>query len=400
MGQEQLDNKLISVEEAKEIVENVIVPLSSELVELSNANGRSLAIDVHSKVYIPPFNRSAMDGFACKKKDLSGPLKVMATIAAGVEVKSKLANGECYRIMTGAPVPEGADTVIMIEHTKTIDSNSILFTKENTKSNISPKGDDLSPGDLLLKQGSKIGSAQVALLASSGITHIDVYRQPKVGIITTGSELVEPGNPLNKGQIYNSNGHQLKSRLKDLNIDANNYGVSPDDYQALKDQIEQAIAENDLLILTGGVSVGDYDYVPAIIKELGMDIHFSKVNAKPGKHTVFASKANKYVLGLPGNPVSTLIQFEECGQWILSALNDSVFTPLRIESTMACDHYRKRSDRYELFPVIINDNGRVESLKYHGSAHMHAITQANALLEIPIGIAELKKGDKVYVRPF
>ncbi len=399
MGQEQLDNKLITVEEAKTIVESMVKALKSETIDLSHANGRTLASNVYSTVYIPPFNRSAMDGFACRKEDLPGPFKVVATIAAGVQIEDKLEAEHCYRIMTGAPVPDGADTVIMIEHTIASD-DQILFTKEFTKSNISPKGDDLKPGDLLIKAGTPLKSSQIALLASSGITQVEVYNLPKVGIISTGSELIEPGIDLDKGQIYNSNGHQLKARLNELNIDASNYGVSPDDYDSLKGNIEKAFKANDLLVLTGGVSVGDYDYVPAIIEELGLEIHFSKISAKPGKHTVFASKDDKYILGLPGNPVSTLIQFEECGRWILSAFNNSAFKALRIKSIMACDHYRKRNDRFELFPVRINDDGKVESLSYHGSAHMHAISIANALLEIPIGVNDLKKGDKVYVRPF
>ncbi|MCU4173734.1 molybdopterin molybdotransferase MoeA [Carboxylicivirga sp. N1Y90] len=400
MGKEQLANKIISIDEAKAIVESVVTALSTEKLPPHLAIGRNLSSEVIATVFIPPFNRSAMDGFACRLEDLSEPLKVLGTIAAGESSNITLNKGECLRIMTGAPVPKGADTVIMVEHSESIDENTIRFTKDKTKSNISPKGNDLKPGDVLLKAGSIIKSPQIALLASSGISEVNVYQQAKVGIISSGSELVEPGNALQEGQIYNSNGHQLTSRLNELGIVANNYGVSVDDYDLLKTNISEAITANDLLLITGGVSVGDYDYIPAIVEELGFDIHFSKLHAKPGKHTLFASKENKVILGLPGNPVSTLIQFEECGQWILKAFAGSTHQALRIKSQMACDYSRKKSDRYELLPVIINEEGQVKTIEYHGSAHMQAITEANALLEIPININSLKKGESVYVRPF
>ncbi|MCU4163280.1 molybdopterin molybdotransferase MoeA [Carboxylicivirga caseinilyticus] len=398
MGKEQLDNQLISVEEAKVIVEKVVKPLKTESVSLTDAQGRFLAEDVLSTVYIPPFNRSAMDGFACRKEDLKRPLSLIGTLAAGDSTKYQIKEGECVRIMTGASVPDGADTVIMVENTRENDGK-VEFLKDDTKSNISPKGEDLKPGDLLVCKNTLLRSSHIAALASSGIAKVEVYQKASVAIISTGSELIEPGSELLEGQIYNSNGYQLKARLKELGFDALNYGVKKDDYQTLKEEIESAVTNHDLLVVTGGVSVGDYDYIPAIVKELGFEIHFSKMSAKPGKHTLFASKEDKYILGLPGNPVSTFIQFEECGQWILHAMCNRCFQPLRIEMEIAYHHRRKRSDRFELFPVCIAGDGQIQSLTYHGSAHMHALTQANALMEIPEGINELNPGDKVYVRP-
>lgn len=399
MGKEQLANKIINIEQAQKIVEKKVKVLNSIEVSTKEALGLCLAENVYAIVFIPPFNRSAMDGFACRKVDLHNPLKILGTVAAGENANITIGQGECMRIMTGASVPEGADTVIMVEHTEAIDEHIVRFTKQSSKSNISPKGDDLKPGDILLQAGTVLRSSHMALLASSGITKIKVYQQAKVGIISSGSELVEPGNALAEGQIYNSNGHQLKARLKELGFDANNYGVSADDYTLLKNNINVAIQSNDLLIITGGVSVGDYDYIPAIVKELGFDIHFSKLHAKPGKHTLFASKNNKVILGLPGNPVSTLIQFEECGLWILKAFFGTRHIPLRVQTLMACDYKRKKNDRFELLPVIINNEGKVQTIDYHGSAHMQAVTLANAILEIPIGINNLTKGESVYVRP-
>lgn len=398
MGKEQLANKLISVEEAKDIVEKVVKPLPVEQVAMEEAHGRFLAKDIFSKVFIPPFNRSAMDGFACRKADLSEPLKVIANLAAGDSLNGVVGKGECVRIMTGAPVPEGADTVIMFEHTEEV-NGKIRFVKADTKSNISLKGEDLKPGDLLVSKSTHLKSVHIAALASSGIETVEVFQKPSVSIISTGSELLEPGDELVEGKIFNSNGHQLKARLAELDVDAVNYGISKDHYETLKEDIIKAIHQHDLLVVTGGVSVGDYDFIPAIVEEMGFTIHFSKMSAKPGKHTLFASKDKKYILGLPGNPVSTMIQFEECGQWILHALNGTTFEPLRIELELTYHHHRKRNDRFELFPVFINASGKVQKLPYHGSAHMHALAQANALMEIQIGVNQLNIGDKVYVRP-
>jgi len=390
---------MMTIEEAKQIIEDVTQPLGMTVKQFDEAQFHSLAEDVLSKVSMPPFNRSAMDGFACRKKDLSGPLKVIDNIPAGCFSCKTIQKGECARIMTGAPVPDGADTVIMIEYIEERADHSILFVKDKTNTNISLKGEDLKPGDLLLPRGTLLKSHHIAILAGAGVDTVKVYVQPRVGIISTGSELIEPGIQQQPGMIFNSNGHQLLTRLKELGLSGHYYGIGRDDYEALKELIHRATEEMDVLLITGGVSVGDYDFVPAIFKELGFTIHVSKVAAKPGKHTLFASKDSTYVLGLPGNPVSTYVQFEECGRLLINRLMGSAYRPLRLKTKMAEDYQRKRNDRFELLPVKINGDGCVERLSYHGSAHMHVLSAADALLEIPIGTNHLITHQEVYVRP-
>jgi len=389
----------MTIEEAKQIIEEVTQPLGVSEKRFDEALFHTLADDVLSKVFMPPFNRSAMDGFACRKKDLPGPLKVIDTVPAGGISTKTIQAGECARIMTGAPVPDGADTVIMIEHVEQHANSDILFTKDRTNTNISLKGEDLKPGDLLLPKGTLLKSHHIAILAGAGVDEVSVHEQPRIGIISTGSELIEPGSEQLPGMIFNSNGHQLLTRLNELGLSGHYYGIGRDDYEDLKELIHRATREQDVLLITGGVSVGDYDFVPAIFKELGFDIHISKVAAKPGKHTLFASKDQTYVLGLPGNPVSTYVQFEECGRLLINRLMGSTYRPLRLKTNMAEDYQRKKSDRFELLPVKINAEGNVERLSYHGSAHMHILSAADALMEIPIGTSQLLTHQDVYVRP-
>lgn len=389
---------MISIEEGIQLISKTVQPLGTETISLDKGLNRILANDVTANLFIPPFNRSAMDGYACRSNDLPGSLKVVGEVAAGVVFDRELLPGQCVRIMTGAPVPNGADMVLMQEDVFR-DGDVIHYQKQQGKSNISKKGEDIKPGDLVITKGTHLDASRLGLLAAVGVWEIEVSLMPKVGIIATGSELVEPGCDAREGQVYNSNGHQLVNRLKEEGIVAKNYGIAKDEFQALLEFIRLAIQQQDVLFITGGVSVGDYDYVPAILKELDFDFHFTKLSAKPGKHTLFASKEGKYVLGLPGNPVSTYVQFQVCGLPLLHALMHSSYSPQRILTPLGYNYTRRNAGRFELLPVYINSAGIVEELEYHGSAHLHAVSSANALLEIPVGVASLSKNELVYVRP-
>ncbi|WP_194831074.1 gephyrin-like molybdotransferase Glp [Prolixibacter sp. SD074] len=391
--------KMISIDEALQIVQdNAEVP-GIESVGMPEAAGRVLAEDVFSDVNMPPFNKSAMDGFACRKEDLPGPLKVLGEIPAGSFQTFTIGEGECVKIMTGAPVPASADTVIMKEFVEILDNNHIRYTKNGGSSNICLLGEDVQKGDKVLSAGILVRPEHIAVLAGVGKTTVKVYRRPKVAVMTTGSELVEPGEVPTAGQIRNSNGPQMVAQLQSMNLPVQYLGIVEDTPEATKLAIQKALQENDVILLSGGVSVGDYDFVPEVLKALGFTILTTVMAAKPGKHTLFARKGKQYVLGLPGNPVSSYVQLEVVGKELLYRLMGTSFSPFRIKGRLAVDFRRKKSNRYEFLPVIISPSGEVELLLYHGSAHIHALTGANALMEIPVGVNEIDKGESVYVRP-
>lgn len=373
--------------------------IGTETILLADSLNRVLAEDVVSDVNIPPFNKAAMDGFACKRSDLPGPFIIVEDIPAGKFPEKKIRNGECSRIMTGAPVPSGADTVFMVEYHIVQPDGSIIFTRENTAENICLIGEDVKEYDVVLGKGTFINPEEIAILAGAGKSSVEVYRRPKVGVLSTGSELVEPFEIPKPGQIRNSNGHQIMAQLSKMGLVAEYFGIVADTKEEIKGKIKSALKLTDVLFISGGVSVGDYDYVPQVLQELEFDIQFTAIATKPGKHTLFATKDEKYVLGFPGNPVSSFIQLDFIGKELLYGLMG--FKPFRIryKTVFIDDFHRKKGDRLEFLPVKITKSGKVKLLPYNGSANIHALSKANALMEIPIGVNVIEKGDQVHVRP-
>lgn len=374
-------------------------PLPTEQVTFNEAGGRVLAEDVYSDVNMPPFNKSAMDGYACRKEDLGQWLDMLEIIPAGKPPKFDIKPGQCSKIMTGAAVPAGADVVFMVEQSEVNAKKQIRFTGAKTNSNICLLGEDVKTGDLVLKAGTILKAQHMAMLASVGCVSPSVYRKPSVGIISTGSELVEPNVFPQASQIRNSNGHQMRMQAASCQCAVNYYGIVPDDEHKTRDAIKKSIDENDVTLISGGVSVGDFDYVPAIIEQLGFDILFNKIAVKPGKHTTFAFRENKYIIGLPGNPVSSFIQFEIFAKPFLMQLMGYSAPDVKLPLPLAADYQRRKADREEFIPVKINDQNEVEAIRYHGSAHIHAYHEAFGFMAIPEGTSSISKGTTVYVRP-
>lgn len=390
---------MITFNEALQIIHDNARPLDAETIPLACCLNRVLAEDISSDIDLPPFNKSAMDGFACKKTDLPGPLKVVDEIPAGKFSEVVLRQGECARIMTGAPIPNGADTVFMIEYHIMNADGSVFYKGQTTASNICLKGEDVKAGDLIIEKGKLLKSHEIAILAGAGKERVKVTRQPSVAVISTGAELVEPGQFPENGQIRNSNGPQMLAKLLEMGIKASYEGIVPDDKINLRLRIEKALEKCDVLFISGGVSVGDYDFVPQIMEELGFDILITTISTKPGKHTLFAVKGGKYVLGFPGNPVSSYVQLELVGKTLLYQLMGHNWKARRYAVTIASDYNRKNADRLEFIPVIITEEGQAAMIPYNGSAHIGALTRAHALMEIPTEVKSFKQGDKVYVRP-
>lgn len=371
----------------------------TEVVSLQKALNCILQEDVIADTHMPPFDKSAMDGYACRKEDIENEMEMLEVIHAGMVPTKTIRKNQCSKIMTGAKVPEGADCVFMVEHSVEVDGNNVRCTNPKSNINICYKGEDYQVNDVLIQKGTIISPAQIAVLAGAGYHQVRVSVRPKVGLITTGTELVEPDQKPADGQIRNSNGSQIISQVERMGLSVNNYGIIEDDYNKLVDTFDQAIQENDFIIFTGGASVGDFDWVPKILKDQGFDIRWEKTGIKPGNPMTFSIRDNKYCFGLAGNPVSSLVQFEIFIKPVIYKLMGGNYQSFRIKSMLDFNYSRKKTDRLQIVPVVINREGNVEEVPFNGSAHINALVYANAFMEVPLGQAQINKGDLVYVRP-
>ncbi len=372
---------------------------SSERVSLDQAMGRVLAEDVLSDTDMPPFNKSAMDGYACRRADLEHPLTVVEHIPAGVAPKNVVGPGQCSKIMTGAPVPEGADCVIMVEWTEGVADQTIRFTGEDTANNVCLKGEDIRSGDRVLSAGECIGPAHVAVLASVGCVAPKVSRQVRVGVIATGSELVEPGIVPELAQIRNSNSYQLCAQVRRMGGLPRYYGIAPDDSEAIHRVIGQAKSQNDVILLSGGVSMGDFDLVPDVLKHAGFECLFESVAMQPGRPTLFGRSETTFCFGLPGNPVSTYVVFEILVKPFIFKMMGHAYRAPTVQATLEQSVKRRKAKRLSSLPVVFTGPGKVRPIEYHGSAHIGAMAQAQGLITLPEGIYEIPEGSDVHVRP-
>ena len=424
----------IKFDDAFEIVMSSARRLGTECADIDRVLNRVLAEDVISDVEVPPFNKSAMDGFACRRADLANELTIIETIPAGYMPRKVIGQNQCAKIMTGAVVPEGADCVIMVEYTESIAEDKIRFTPleipwsereqkaknsltgftgRDTEDNISLKGEDIKKGDVVLRAGCKIAPQHIAVLAGCGCVKPLVSLQPRVGVIATGNELVEPASKPAAFQIRNSNGFQLVAQVASVSVIAINYGIAADTKKALNGMVKKAIVKNDVVILSGGVSAGDYDLVREILEENNIKLLFEKVAVKPGRPMVFgvkrltAENAEKelklksdevFCFGLPGNPVSSFVMFELLVKPFLYRMMGHNFRPAvsyrQLEETIT----RKKTERDSWLPVVLRKDNKVVRIEYHGSAHINALCKADGLVCIPAGVAEIKEGTIIAVR--
>ncbi len=387
---------MISVEKAFEILENVKCSTSSERIPLLSSAGRILAEDLISTIEMPPYNKSAMDGYAVSSEDSSDNFRILEVIAAGSLPTEKVVPGTCSKIMTGAMMPEGADKVMIVENCNEQDG---IMTPDGPQrpGNVCIQGEDVKIGDILLTKGTHIESAEIGVLAAAGRSEVEVFSKPVVGIITTGSEIVEPGNPLKEGQIYNSNTYSIAAQLTAAGAETVYEGIVPDNYDETKNRITDLFNRVDIVVISGGVSMGDFDYVPAVLKEIGVKLHFNKVAIKPGKPSTFGTWKDKFLFGLPGNPVSTFVITELFVKPVLYRIMGSKYRPQVLKGTVETAMKRKRAERASFVPVFY-DEGVIKSIEYHGSAHIFALPKANALLEFPAGEDIIPEGSIVNVR--
>lgn len=402
---------MIKFEEALNTVLDNAQHLPTEATLLESSYGRVIATDILADRDMPPFDKSAVDGYALKQEDLGKRLLVLENIAAGYTPQKVVVPGTCSKIMTGAMMPQGADFIVMVEDTTENEGFMELNAgsdKLKLRNNVCYRGEDIKKGDVLLRKGKVISAAETAILASAGYSDVVVSRVPVIGILSTGDEIVEPGIAPSPSQIRNSNGWQLRAQALSTCSEVNYYGIIGDHPGHLEEAIARATSECDITIITGGVSAGDFDYVPGIIRKCGFKILFDKVAVQPGKPSTFAvkkadSKGNTVsnaIFALPGNPVSSLIQFEMLVKpYIIKSMGGS-YSPLRLSLKAAQEFKRRNTDRLSLIPVVINPDGTFSPVRYNGSAHIAAMTDADAIAEIPAGIGKIAEGEETTVHIF
>jgi len=367
-------------------------------IENDDLLSRILAEDVTSDIDVPPFNKSLRDGFACRRADLAEELTIIETIPAGSQPKKAVGQKQCAGIMTGAVVPDGADCVIMAEHAERIAKNKIRFAGDNTQDNIRPKGKEVKKADVVLRAGCKIGPAHIAVLASSGCVNPLVALRPRVGIIATGSELVEPGKKPSACQIRNSNGFQLAAQAADAGAIVKNYGIAIDTEKAIGRTLKQAMAENDVVILSGGVSAGDYDLVRQVLDNNNIEILVERIAADPGRPMIFGVSGETTCFGLPGNPVSAFIMFELLAKPFLYKMMGHDFKPAVARMQLNRTITRKNTKKDLWLAMVFTKDGNAAQVERHGSANMNALCQADGLLFMPAGTAQIRKGTIVGIR--
>jgi molybdopterin molybdotransferase len=407
---------MIPVAQAEKIILDLVrAPSAVESVDLLLATGRILAAEIVSRLDFPHWDNSAMDGYAVKFSDVrsSTPkhpitLEVVEEIPAGYQPQHELQAGEAARIFTGAIVPVGADTIVMQEHTQRVQKNFVKIQITPTaKSFIRQRGEYAKIGDPLLAVGTVLNPAEIAILAATGFSDVQVYRRPRVAIISTGNELVPPDQPLQPGQIVDSNQYAIAAFVQQAGGTPICMGILPDDRPKLTAAMSAAIASADLVISTGGVSVGDYDYVEQILAELGGDIRIRAVAIKPGKPLTIAKFKHEdrtvVYFGLPGNPVSALVS---CWRFVQPALAKLAGLPKShwklkwIEAIATQDLTADGKRETYLWGKLTLLDGRYQfelSGGSHSSANLVNLAGTNALAVIPVGVQSIAAGTTVKV---
>ena len=418
---------VLSFEEARRVVEDHASHLSpggNETVDLLHAAGRILAEPIRADRDIPPFPRSTRDGYALRSADLAqlpAELTVIGEIKAGpqsADASPALNHGEAFSIMTGAPVPQGADAVVMVEYTS-LQNKRVTITKGIVAGeNIVARGAEAGSGSLVLNSGTRLNEAAIALAASVGKSRLQVFGRPRVAVLTTGDEIVDvDGGKIGPTQIRNSNSYSLAAQIQEAGGEPVLLPIAPDEPQRLRELIEQGL-QSDLLLMTGGVSMGRYDLVEQVLAQMQAEFFFTGAKIQPGRPVVFgrvpcgvsatareeasAPPSHKYFFGLPGNPVSTMVTFELFARPVLQALAGMSPRPLLFLHTRLKSEIRVKSGLTRFLPAILSgqyENSQAELVPWQGSGDIAARTRSNCLLVIPPDREHILAGEWVAVLP-
>jgi molybdopterin molybdotransferase len=392
---------MITVDEAISIVLERVELLGSETVPLEDASGRILNEPVVADIALPPFDRARMDGYAVRSSDVTrvpATLRVIGEIAAGATFDGELDPGEAIKIFTGAPVPRGADAVQKIEVTES-DGNSVII-KETVKPGqfITPRASEVAEGETVAEQGCEVGPAEMAVLASFGYSQVRVGSRPRVAVISTGSELIDVSEKPSGAQIRNSNSYTIASYARRAGAIVDLLGTIEDTPEATRRALLEASQSRNIVITSGGVSMGDYDLVKAALAEIGAEIFFDKVLIRPGKPIVFARRDKTYFFGLPGNPVSTSVTFNLFVRPAIRKMQGDRSPLLTVARAVLARGIKDSSSRRSYLPghLFIKD-GRavVEALRWGGSSDLVAFMKANALIIVGEQVHEIAEGEMV-----
>ena len=397
---------MISVAQAIQIVKDQTQPLSTEKVALAKARGRFLAEEVIADSDLPPFDRSQMDGYAVRAADTQNApvrLRIVGESAAGRGWHQEMKGGEAVRIMTGAPLPQGADSVQQVELTEDIEPDLVEIQQPvSLRRSIVTRGAEVKRGAVVLQAGEQINAAMLATLASFGYAEVNVGKQPRVSVLATGSELVSVERQPAPDQIRDSNNYSIGAYAELSGAIVERLPLAGDDIELLKRQITEAAERSEVVITSGGVSMGVYDFTKAALKELGCEVFFERVSLRPGKPIVFARLPNgTLVFGLPGNPVSVSVTFNLFARTALLKMQGANNPALSEERAVLTRNVKGSSDRESYLPASLrtDEKGQLlaEALKWGGSSDFVAFTLATALMIVPQGDGELKAGTIVSV---
>jgi molybdopterin molybdotransferase len=388
---------LLTFDEAQARILTAARALPAELVQVGAAAGRILAEDVRAAVDLPPFPSSAMDGYAVRTADLPGTLRVVGESAAGSPFEGTLGQGDAVAISTGAVVPDDSDAVAPVEIVVKKDNEIGVDRQLEVGASIRRPGGDIRAGDVVASAGARLGPAGIAGLAAAGVAAVSCSRRPRVAVLATGSELLPPGEPLGPGQIYEANAAMLAAALEVAGAEVASVHAVADDRALLRDALESGLG-TDVLVTSGGVSVGEHDLVREVERELGVEESFWRVAIKPGKPLAFGTRGDTLVFGLPGNPVSALVSAELFVKPAVRALQGALAPQPRFEPARLGGDLRRNADRDEFVRARVRIDGEMvvlEPLRGQESHMIASASAADALVHVPRGNGELKAGSVV-----
>ena len=392
--------KMIPLDEALRTVDATVPDAKrrGETIPVRDALGRVLLADQTSRLDLPAFNKSAMDGYAIRADDERDEYCLLETIAAGQVATKRLEPGTTAKVMTGAAVPPGTGRVIMVEYTEQ-HGDVVKVLKHGGSANICWQGEDIQRGDTVLSAGTILNALDVANLITCGITEVRVAARVRIAIMSTGSEIVDSPALLEPGKIMNANGPLLAGLAAEHQLTVVSEESVPDDRQAIAHALRTALDQADIVVISGGVSAGDFDFVIQALAYVGLQLRFSRVAVKPGKPMTYASTADKVVFGLPGNPVSVYLTFHLFVLRAVALMTGAAPGLRGFTLPLATDFQRRKAQRAELVPCQLTSQGAVQPVEYHGSAHLHALTQADGFFIVPVGITELGANERVTFTP-